>query len=56
MNLLHTVTSNGHFYFVNSRRVSRTAFLDTKAGKRLDCFITRVTKTSVRNWCYASPL
>ena len=53
MNLLHTVTDHGHFYFINSKRVSRLAYLEAKAGKRLECFITRATRTAVRNYCLA---
>ena len=54
MQLLETVTANGKFYYVDSRRVSREKFIETKSGKRLDCFITRVSKHAIRNWCSAN--
>ncbi len=53
MTLLHTVTKNGQFFFINSKRVSREKYLETKHGKRLDCFVTRVTQKAVRNYCQA---
>ena len=48
--LLHTVTAKGHFYFINSRRVSAEAFRAAKFARRQDCFATRVSKNAVRNF------
>jgi hypothetical protein len=48
--LLHTVTASGHYYFIDSKRVTRDAFLAAKFQRRQDCFFTRVSKKSVRNY------
>lgn len=48
--LCHTVTKNGHFYFIEGRKVCRDEFLLAKFQRRQDCFITRVTKNAVRNF------
>lgn len=48
--LLHTVTSKGHRYYVDGRRVSLDAFCAAKFGRRQDCFITRANKFAVRNY------
>jgi len=48
--LCHTVTAKGHFYFIDSKRVSRDEFLAAKFQRRQDCFITRATKHAVRNF------
>jgi len=56
LSLLETVTAKGKTFFVNGRRVSRTAYIEAKTGKRLDCFVTRATKEAVRNYCTATPI
>ncbi len=50
LNLCHTVTAKGHFYYVEGKRVSRDEFLTAKFQRRQDCFVTRVTKSAVRNF------
>jgi len=44
------VTSKGHFYFINGKRVVRDEFLAAKFQRRQDCFVTRATKYTVRNF------
>ena len=51
MSLLQTVTARGTFYYIDGKRVSRDAAISAKFQKRLSCFITRVSKNAVRNWC-----
>lgn len=48
--LCHTVTNNGHFYFIDGAKVSHDSFLEAKFQRRQDCFFTRVTKNAVRNF------
>lgn len=50
--LLKTTTAKGTRYYVDSRRVSREAFLEIKSGpnKRQDCFITRSDKAGTRDY------
>lgn len=48
--ICHTVTSKGHFYYINGKRVSREAVIEAKHGRRQDCFVTRATKKAVRNY------
>jgi len=53
MNLRHTITPKGDFYFVNSRRVSRTKYENAKQGRGLDTFLTTTTKDGViRQHCH----
>jgi hypothetical protein len=48
--LCHTVTSTGHRYYINGKRVSRDDFQLVKFQRRQDCFITRATAKAVRNY------
>lgn len=50
LQLCHTVTAKGHFYYIDSKRVSRDAFLTAKFWRRQDCFITRQGPTFVKNF------
>jgi len=50
LQLLHTVTSSGHRWFIDGKRVSRDAFLTAKFQRRQDSFITRATAQAVRNY------
>ncbi len=54
MHILETVTASGRFYYLNGRRVTRCAVIAAKHGKRLSCFVTRVTPRAVRNSCVAN--
>jgi hypothetical protein len=50
--LLRVVTAKGKRYYVDSRRVSRDAYLALKSGpgKSQDTFITRSDKHATRDW------
>lgn len=55
MNLLQTITAKGHFYFINSKRVSEEAFKESKVGNRLSCFKTKIDKKgNIRQYCIVS--
>jgi len=54
LELLRTVTAKGERFYINSKRVSREAFITAKFGRRLDCFITRADRYAVRDYCVAS--
>ena len=40
-------------YWIEGKRVSREAFEDAKAGRRLSCFTTEITKNFTRHYCVA---
>ncbi len=50
LQLCHTVTAKGAFYYVNGKRVTRDSFLAAKFQRRQDCFVTRVHKHAVKNF------
>ena len=54
--LCRTVTSKGEFFFVDSKRVTRAQFSETKFMRRLDCFVTRATRFAVRDFMVATDL
>ena len=50
LELCHTVTAKGHFFYINGKRVTREAWQLAKFQRRMDCFITRVDQKAVRNF------
>lgn len=45
-----TVTATGKFYYIDGKRVSFDKFLEMKFQRRQDSFITRVSRSAVRNF------
>jgi len=48
--LCKTVTAKGTFFFIDGKRVSRDKFQECKFGRRMDCFFTRATRHSVKDF------
>lgn len=47
MQLLHTKTLKGSFYFINGKRVNKDAFELAKFWRRVDTFITQIDKNGI---------
>lgn len=52
--LCRTITNKGEFYFVNSRRVTKDKFEETKFWMRMSCLQTTIKKGIIRHYCVAT--